>query len=84
MASGPIAMLCYAVTSVVSGSLCPYELQPAGSPVRKILQARILQWVAMSFSKGSDSDPGIEPTSPKLQADSFPSDPPRKPDVFFT
>ena len=33
-----------------------------GSSVRRIPQARILEWVAISFSKGSPN-PGIEPTS---------------------
>ena len=42
-----------------------------------ILQARILEWVAISFSRGS-SQPGIEPRSPTLQADSLPAEPPGK------
>ena len=33
-------------------------------------KARILEWVAMTFSRGS-SQPGIEPRSPMLQADSL-------------
>ena len=36
----------------------------------RILQARILDWVAMPSSRGS-YNPGIEPRSPALQADSF-------------
>ena len=47
---------------------------PPGSSVRGILQARILEWVAISFSRGS-SDPGIEPASPvspSLQVCSLP------------
>ena len=42
-----------------------------------ILQARILEWVANPFSRGS-SQPGIKPRSPALQADCVPSEPPRK------
>ena len=38
-----------------------------------ILQARMLKWVAMPFSRGNLPNPGIEPRSPALQADSFPS-----------
>ena len=38
-----------------------------------ILQARILEWVAMPFSGGS-SQPGMEPSSPVLQADSLPTE----------
>ena len=43
-----------------------------------ILEARILEWVAMPSSRGS-SQPEIEPRSPILQEDSLPSEPPRKP-----
>ena len=39
-----------------------------------ILQARILEWVAISFSRRS-FQPRIEPRSPALQADSLPSEP---------
>ena len=42
-----------------------------GSSVHGISQARILEWVAISFSRDL-LDPGIEPTSPSLQADSLP------------
>ena len=43
-----------------------------GYSVHGILQARILlEWVAISFSRGS-SQPGTEPGSPALQADSLP------------
>ena len=42
-----------------------------------ILQARILEWVAMSSSRGS-SQPRIETRSSVLQADSSPSEPPEK------
>ena len=41
-----------------------------GSSVHEILQARILDWVGISFSRGS-SQPGIEPRSPALQADFY-------------
>ena len=42
-----------------------------GSSVHGIFQARILEWVAISFS-GALADPGIEPGSPALQAGSLP------------
>ena len=42
---------------------------PPGSSVRGILQARMLEWVAISFSRNLP-DPGIEPGSPALQAGS--------------
>ena len=45
--------------------------------VHEILQARILEWVAIPFSRNL-CNPGIEPRSPTLQADSLPSEPPGK------
>ena len=48
------------------------------TPWTVILQARILEWVAFPFSRGS-SNPGIEPRSPTLQVDSLPAEPPGKP-----
>ena len=39
--------------SVMSGPLQPCGLSPPGSSVRGILQARILEWVVMSLSRGS-------------------------------
>ena len=59
--------------------LWPYGLQPS---VYGISQARILEWVALSFSRWS-SQPRFEPGSPALQADSLPSEPPGKPNSFF-
>ena len=46
--------------------------------VRGVLQARILKWVAILFSRGT-LNPGIEPWSPTLLADSLLSEPPGKP-----
>ena len=45
-------------------TLCnPMDCSPLGSSVHGILQARILEWVAISSSRDLP-DPGIEPTSP--------------------
>ena len=44
---------------------------PPGSSVHGILQERVLEWVAIPYSRGS-SQPGIESGSPSLQADSLP------------
>ena len=56
-------------------TLCnPVDCSLPGSSVCEILQARILEWVAISFSRGS-SGPGIEPRSPALQADALPTEP---------
>ena len=51
---------------------------PAGSSVHGIFQVRILEWVAILFSRGS-SHSGIEPASAVMQADSLLSEPPGKP-----
>ena len=55
------------------------DCSPPGSSVHGILQARILEWAATLFSRGtSQPDPGVEPQSPALQADSLPSEKPGK------
>ena len=53
------------------------DCSPPGSSVHGILQARILEWVAISLfpSPGDLPDPGIEAGSPVLQADSLLSEP---------
>ena len=60
--------------------LCPTLCDPVdcnlqGSTVHGILQARVLEWVAIVFSRGLPN-PGIEPRSPTLQADSLPAEHP--------
>ena len=49
--------------------LSPTLCDPMGYTLHGILQARILEWVAFPFSRGS-FQPRIEPRSPELQADS--------------
>ena len=57
-------------------TLCdPVDCSLPGSSVHWILQARILEWVAISFS-GYLPNPGIEPGPPVLQEDSILSEPP--------
>jgi len=46
--------------------------------LHEILQARIPEWVAIPSSRGS-SQPGIEPRSPTLQADTLAAEPQGKP-----
>ena len=53
----------------------PVDCGPPSSSVHGILQARILEWVVISFLP----DPGIKPRSPTLQADVLTSAPPGKP-----
>ena len=45
-------------------TLCnPTDCSPPGSCVHKILQARILEWVAISFSRGSSRPRDLAPVS---------------------
>ena len=61
-------VLCYIAQSCLT--FCnPMDSSPPGSSVHGIPQARILEWVAISYS-GDLPDPGIKPTSPSL-ADGF-------------
>jgi len=48
-----------------------------------ILQARILEWVAVA-SSGDLPNTGIKPRSPALQLDSLPSEPPGKPSYVMS
>ena len=50
-----------------------------GSSVHGIFQARILEWVAISFSRGSSQSRDWTWVSPTLWADALPSEPPGKP-----
>ena len=60
-------------------TLCnPKDYNLPVSSVRGILQSRILEWVAISFSRDLP-DPGIEPTSPALTGRLFTAETPEKP-----
>ena len=63
---------------VVSDSLWPHDCAPPDSSVHRILQARMLEWVAIPFSPGDLPNAGIKPGSPAFQVDSLPSEPPGK------
>ena len=75
---------------------CPTVCNPMEYTVLGILQARILEWVPFSRrrsllqetfpSPGDLPNPGIEPRSPKLQADSLPAELPGNPHsvIIFT
>ena len=61
------------------------DCRPPGSSVHGILQARILEWVAISFSSGDLPDPGSKPASlvsPALAGGFFTSEPREK--MFIT
>ena len=55
-------VLCVLVTLLGSTPCDPMDYNPPGSSVHGILQARILEWVATPFSRGS-SQHRLEPTS---------------------
>ena len=62
--------------SVVSDSfVIPWTVPHQGLSVHGILQARILEWVAIPFSRDLPNS-GIKLRSPTRQADSFLSEPP--------
>ena len=50
------------------------DCSPPGSSVHGILQAKILEWVAIP-SPGELPNPGIDPRSPALQADTLQAEP---------
>ena len=68
----------FVVVYLISQLCDPTDCSPPGSSVHGISQARILEWVAISFS-GDLPDPGTEHAFPGLQVDSQPSEPPGKP-----
>ena len=56
-------------------TLCdPIDCSLPGSSLHGILQARVLEWVAISFSRDLPN-PGIEPGSPAFQAETLTSEP---------
>ena len=63
--------------------LCPTLCDSMDSIVHGIFQARILEWVAVP-SPGDLPNPGIELSSPALQVDSLPAEPPGKPSMNST
>ena len=79
-------MHAHVVAVMLLAQLCltlhdPMDSSLPGSSVHGILQARILERVAIP-SPGDLPDPGIKPRTPTLQTDSLPSEPRGKP--FFT
>ena len=79
----PMFHLMHVLVSQLCPALCDtMDCSPPGISVHGILQARILEWVVISFSRGSSSPRdlpwGTEPRSPALQAYSLPSEPPGK------
>ena len=69
------SLCCCCVVTKLCPTLCdPMDCSPPSSSVHGIFQARMLEWVAISFSRGS-SWSGVKlapPTSPALRVDSSP------------
>ena len=62
-----------------AGFLCnPVDCSPPGSSIHGVLQARILEWVAVSFSRGSSQPRDLTQVS-HVEADTLTSEPPGKP-----
>ena len=61
--------------------LCPTLCNPMDDTVHGVLQARILEWVAFPYSRGS-SQSRIKPRSPTLQVGSLPAEPQGKPKIL--
>ena len=77
--TSPFPSPCKVLVNQLCPTLCnPMDCSPPGSSVHGILQARILEWVAIHFSRGF-LNPEIQTRSPALQADSLPSKPQGKP-----
>ena len=69
----------WSFTHRVMSNFCnPIECSPPGSSVHGISQARTLEWVVISFPRGS-SYPGFKPTFPGLQVDFLTTEPPGMP-----
>ena len=74
-----VGLFCHLKVLVVKSRLTPYDpmdCNPPDSSVLGILQARILEWIAIPFSRGSSR---LEPRFPMLWAESLPSEPLGKP-----
>ena len=80
--------LCYVHVKCVHAQLCPtlcnvMDYNPPGSSVLEIFQARILEWVAISYSRDLPN-PGTEPVSlasPAVAGGFFTTAPPGKPEI---
>ena len=64
---------------MIVSQLCLTLCNPMDYTVYGILQARILEWVVVPFSRDIPN-PGIKPRSPALWENSLPAEPPGKPE----
>ena len=78
---GAFLRVCVLVAQLRPTLYSSMNCSPPGSPVHGISQAGILEWVAISFSRGIFLTQGLNPHLLGLlcwQAESLPSEPPRK------
>ena len=82
--SGHTILVQFSSVSQLCPTLCHLmDCSLPGSSVHGIFQAR-KKWSGLPFpSPGALPDPGVEPGSPTLQADSLPSEPPGKPKLYY-
>ena len=73
----------FSVTQLCPTPCNPVDCRPPGSSVHGMLQARILEWVAISFSKGSSQLRDQTQVS-CIAGWFFTTEPPRKPDASTT
>ena len=74
--------MCVLVTQSCLTLCNPTDYSLLGSSIPEILQVRMLEWAAILFSRDLPN-PGIEPGSPALQADTSLSESPRKPPKYI-
>ena len=81
----PISTMCVYVCVCASHSVMSNSLRPQG-PIRFLCPlCRQEYWSRLPFpSPGDLPNPGIEPRWPALQADSLPSEPPGKPQLYIS
>ena len=75
----PNTMCAVLSCSVVSDSLTPMNCGPPGSSVHGDSPGKYTRVGCHALLQGNLPNPGTEPRSPALQADSLPSEPPGKP-----
>ena len=81
MSESLIISVCYCLVTKLCLILfvTPWTVVHQPPLVHWISQARILEWVVISFSIESLPNPGIEPESPALQIGFFTAEPPGEP-----
>ena len=78
-----VCVCVFMLVSQLCPTLChPIDCNPSGSAVRGILQARILRWVAIPFSRGSSLDRTRISCDSCIAGGFFTSEPPGKPCFF--